>query len=72
MDREFAQMIVEYGKDWAFQFVNHGPLLLRVVLNEEHILVKQEALTCQQVSRLIENAKSFIVVSCACGGYQCI
>lgn len=66
LDRELAQMLAEYGKYFGSQFAKHDPPLLQVVPIEEHIPVKQEALICQQVSKLIESAASFMVVECIC------
>lgn len=66
MDREFAAMCEEYSRYWGRQFVRHGPEVMQVVPIEREIPVKQEALTYQQVSGLIENARSFMVNECIC------
>lgn len=66
MDKEFAQMCEEYSMHWGAQFVSFGPQLMQVIPIEKEIPVKQEALTYQQVSNLIENTKSFMVNECIC------
>jgi NAD-dependent dihydropyrimidine dehydrogenase PreA subunit len=66
MDKEFAQMCDEYSPHWGVQFISHGPQLMQVVPIEKEIPVKQEALTYNQVSNLIENSKSFMVTECIC------
>ena len=66
MDREFAMMCEEYSRYWGKQFMRHGPQLLQVVPVEREIPVRQEALTYQQVSGLIERAESFMVNECIC------
>ncbi|MGD8520110.1 MAG: 4Fe-4S binding protein [Desulfobacterales bacterium] len=66
MDKEFAKMCEEYSMHWGAQFVSFGPQLMQVIPIEKEIPVKQEALPYQQVSNLIENAKSFMVTECIC------
>jgi Na+-translocating ferredoxin:NAD+ oxidoreductase subunit B len=66
MDREFAKLCEDYSRVWGKQFVKHGPQIMQVIPVERHIPVKQESLTYQQVSHLIENARSFMVNDCIC------
>ncbi len=66
MDREFAQLCEEYSPYWGRQSLRYGPKLMQVVPVEKEIPAKQEALTYQQVSNLIEKAVSFMVVECIC------
>ena len=66
MDREFAAMWEEYSRPWGRQFLRHGPQIMQVIPIEKEIPVKQEALTYQQVSGLIEKARSYMVNECIC------
>lgn len=66
MDREFAEMCEEYSMHWGREFLKFGPQIMQVIPVEKQIPVKQEALTYQQVSHLIESAKSFMVNDCIC------
>ena len=66
MDREFAAMCEEYSRPWGRQFMRRGPQIMQVVPIEKEIPVKQEALTYQQVSGLIEKARSYMVNECIC------
>ena len=66
MDKELAKMCEEYSMHWGAQFVSYGPQLMQVVPIEKEIPVKQEALTYQQVSTIVENAQSFMVTECIC------
>ena len=66
MDKEFAEMCQEYSLHWGAQFISYGPQLMQVIPIEKEIPVKQEALTYNQVSSLIENSKSFMVTECIC------
>jgi Na+-translocating ferredoxin:NAD+ oxidoreductase subunit B len=66
MDREFAELCEEYSRHWGRQFMRHGPQIMQVIPLEKEIPMKQEALTYQQVSNLIENAQSFMVNECIC------
>jgi NAD-dependent dihydropyrimidine dehydrogenase PreA subunit len=70
MDREFAVMWEEYRMQWGMQFMRQGPQMMQVVPIEKRIPVKQEALTYQQVSGLIERAESFMVNECICKKQQ--
>jgi NAD-dependent dihydropyrimidine dehydrogenase PreA subunit len=66
MDREFAEMCEEYSMYWGRQFMRRGPQIMQVIPIEKDIPVKQEALTYQQVSNLIESSQSFMVNECIC------
>jgi Na+-translocating ferredoxin:NAD+ oxidoreductase subunit B len=66
MDREFAAMFEEYSRHWGRQYMSYGPQVMQVIPIEREIPVKQEALTYQQVSGLIENARSFMLNECIC------
>lgn len=66
MDKEFAKMCEEYSMTWGVQFITYGPQAMQVIPIEKEIVVKQEALTYEQVSCFIENAKSFMVNDCIC------
>jgi H+/Na+-translocating ferredoxin:NAD+ oxidoreductase subunit B len=66
MDREFAEMCKEYSKYWGKQFVSHGPAMMQVIPIEREISVKQEALSYERVSGIIESARSFLVNECVC------
>jgi len=66
MDREFAAMCEDYSRYWGRQLMKHGPRIMQVVPVERQIPVKQEALTYQQVSNLIDNARAIMVNECIC------
>ncbi len=66
MDREFAKMCEEYSMYWGANFLKYGPQIMQVIPVEKEIPVKQEALTYQQVSNLIEQSKSFVLNECIC------
>jgi NAD-dependent dihydropyrimidine dehydrogenase PreA subunit len=66
MDKAFAKMSQEYSMHWGMQFMGHGPEMMQVIPIEKEIQSKQEALSYEQVSGLIQNAKSFMVNDCVC------
>lgn len=66
MDKEFAMLNNEYKMHWGAQFMSHGPHLMQVIPIEKSIEVKQEALSYEQVSILIDRAQSFMVNECVC------
>jgi NAD-dependent dihydropyrimidine dehydrogenase PreA subunit len=70
MDREFAEMCKEYSKYFVPQFLGFSPQVMQVIPIEKELPVKQEALTYEQVSGIIENAQSFMVNECICKKYQ--
>jgi len=66
MDKEFAQMCEEYSMYWGAQFLKHGPRVMQVIPIEREIPVRQEALTYEQVSNMIDKGFSFMVNECIC------
>ena len=66
LDRELAEMCEEYNRVFGPQFVKFKPQIMRVIPIEKEIPVKQEALSYNQVSSIIENSKSFAVADCIC------
>jgi electron transport complex protein RnfB len=66
MDREFAELCEEYSMFWGADFLKYGPKMMQVIPIEKEIPVKQEALTYQQVTNLIEQSNSFVVNECIC------
>ena len=66
MDRELAGMCEEYGKVYGPQFFDKKPQLMHVVPVEKEIEARQEALTYEKVSSLIESNQSFWVFDCIC------
>jgi len=66
MDREFAEMCDTYETFFKKQFLSHTPKLMQVVPIEKHISARQQALPYQQVSAIIDSAKSFAVNECIC------
>ncbi|MBT8350515.1 MAG: 4Fe-4S binding protein [Deltaproteobacteria bacterium] len=66
MDRELAEMCEEFGEVYGKQFFNKKPQLMQVIPVEKEIPNKQEALSFEQVSNIIENSQSFAVFDCVC------
>ena len=66
MDREFAAMCEEYEAYFKTQLISHKPKLMQVVPVEKHIDTRQQALSFQQVSAIIDSAKSFAINECIC------
>ena len=66
MDRELAEMCEEFGEVYGKQFFNKKPQLMQVIPVEKEIPNKQEALSYEHVSRIIENSQSFAVFDCVC------
>jgi electron transport complex protein RnfB len=66
IDREFAELVEEYGPIFARKFFEHRPQLMQVLPIEEEIAVQQEALPYEKVSTLIEHGQSFLVNECIC------
>jgi len=66
MDREFAEMCDTYEAYFKKQLISHTPKLMQVVPVEKHIETRQESLSFQQVSAIIDSAKSFAVNECIC------
>jgi electron transport complex protein RnfB len=66
MDRELAEMCSEFLKVYGKQFFNKKPQLMQVIPVEKEIPNKQQALSYEQVSNIIENSQSFAVFDCIC------
>ncbi|MGC9975803.1 MAG: 4Fe-4S binding protein [Syntrophales bacterium] len=66
MDREFAELVEEYEPVHGRQLFSKTPQLMRVLPIEKEISVKQEALSYEKVSTLIEQNQSFWVNDCIC------
>jgi NAD-dependent dihydropyrimidine dehydrogenase PreA subunit len=66
MDRELAEMCEEFGKVYGEQFFKNKPQLMQVIPIEKEIPNKQQALSYEQVSNIIENSQSFAVFDCIC------
>ena len=66
MDKEFVELCKAYGKYFVPQFFSSDPHVMQIVPVEKEITAKQEALTYEQVSGLIEKAQAFIVAECIC------
>ncbi len=66
MDRELAEMCEEFGKVYGEQFFEKKPQLMQVIPIEKEIPNKQQALSYEQVSNIIENSQSFAVTECIC------
>jgi len=66
MDRELAEMCEEYMDVYGNQFFENKPQIMQVIPIEREIQAKQEALSYEKVSSIIENARSFMVMDCIC------
>ena len=66
MDRELAEMCEEYGEVYGKQFFSKKPQLMQVIPIEKEIPNKQQALSYEQASTIIENSQSFAVSDCVC------
>lgn len=66
MDRELAEMCEEYMEVYGRQFFENKPQLMQVIPIEKEIQAKQEALTYEKVSGIIENGQSFLLNECIC------
>ncbi len=66
MDRELAAMCEEFGMVYGKQFFSKKPQLMQVIPVEKEIPNKQQALSYEQVSGIIENSQSFAVFDCIC------
>jgi NAD-dependent dihydropyrimidine dehydrogenase PreA subunit len=66
MDRELAEMCEEFGKIYGKQFFKKKPQLMQVIPIEKEIPNKQQSLSYEQVSHIIENSQSFAVFDCVC------
>lgn len=66
MDRELAEMCEEYGKVYGLQFFQKKPQFMQVIPIEREIQAKQEALTYERVSSIIEAGQAFLLNECIC------
>jgi len=66
MDREFAELCNAYEAFFKAQLISHKPKLMQVVPVEKHIDARQQSLSFQQVSAIIDSATSFAVNECIC------
>jgi len=66
MDRELAEMCEAYGKTYGRQFLENKPQFMQVIPIEEEIPSRQEALSYEKVSSIIENGQSFLLNECIC------
>lgn len=66
IDREMAELSVEYSPVFGRQFFSKLPQLMQVLPIEETIVAQQEALPYERVSALIEKNRSFMVNECIC------
>jgi electron transport complex protein RnfB len=66
MDRELAEMCEEYMEVYGRQFFDKKPQLMQVIPIEREIAAKQEALTYEKVSSIIDQGKSFLLMDCIC------
>ncbi|MDY6833358.1 MAG: 4Fe-4S dicluster-binding protein [Chloroflexota bacterium] len=66
MDREFAQMCEEYSIFLGPPLVMNSPKMMQVIPVEKEIPAKQEALSYEQVSTIMEMGQSFAVNQCIC------
>jgi Na+-translocating ferredoxin:NAD+ oxidoreductase subunit B len=66
MDRELAEMCEEYMVVYGRQFFDKSPQLMQVIPIEREISAKQEALSYEKVSSIIETGQSFLVMDCIC------
>jgi electron transport complex protein RnfB len=66
LDREFCELMEEYGATFGRQFFSGKPQLMQVIPVEKEIKSEHLALPYEQVSNIIENSKSFRVMDCIC------
>jgi ferredoxin len=66
MNRELAEMCEEYQATWGRKFAETRMPFMQVIPIEKEIPIKQEALTYEKVSFIIENGKSFLLNECIC------
>jgi len=66
LDREFCELHEEYMKVYGRQFFTNQPQLMQVVPVEQDIAAKQEALSYELVSSIIESGQSFAAAECIC------
>jgi electron transport complex protein RnfB len=66
MDRELAEMSEEFMEAYGRQFFDKSPQLMQVIPIEREIKAKQEALSYEKVSSIIETGQSFLLMDCIC------
>lgn len=66
MDREMAELAYDYMPHYLKEYQSHKPQGFQVIPVERDLPNRQEAMPYQQVSRIIENSKSFMVFDCIC------
>jgi len=72
IDREFAELMEEYGPSYGAQFFRQGPQLMQVLPVEETISIEQVTLPYEKVSALIEKSAAFLVNECICKKEQAL
>jgi Na+-translocating ferredoxin:NAD+ oxidoreductase subunit B len=66
LNRELAELCEEYHAAWGRKFAEAKLPFMQVVPVEKEIQLKNEALTYERVSSIIENGKSFLLNECIC------
>ncbi len=66
LDREFCEIHEEFMKIYGKQFFSNKPQLMQVVPVEQDISARQEALSYELVSSIIETGQSFGISECIC------
>jgi len=66
LDREFCELMEEYGDTFGGQFFRNKPQFMRVLPIQKQIEGKHEALPYERVSHIVEDSKSFRVFDCIC------
>ena len=66
LDREMVELNEEYYPYYGAQFFRNQPQQFQIIPIEKEIPNTQEALHYEQVSKIIENSKSFMVQECIC------
>jgi NAD-dependent dihydropyrimidine dehydrogenase PreA subunit len=66
MDRDFVEMFDEYLQHFGPPLVKNKPEIMQVVPVKKAVKTQQQAMPYQQVSGIIDAAKSFAVNECIC------
>ncbi len=66
MDRELAEMCLEYARFFVPPFLTRQPQVMKVLPVRKTVSVAQQVLPAADVSRVIERGKSFAVGECVC------
>jgi len=72
MDRELAALCEAYMPVFGEQFFTEQPQFMQVVPVEQELEARQETLTYEKVSSLIERGRSFMVNECICRKEQAL